>query len=304
MNRLKSISSSPTLRNYAQDASQRAVRPVADFLAPTVEVPTLYGKYKKYDAKHRFRRPNTRLVAGDKATRIGFTAEDADYVLTPRGLDFPIANLDKLESAELMNQAQYGADLLAEAASLDHEAEVIELALDAAGEGTDLNVTTGKPVDAVDEAILAVKKAARNGAGIGLLFGTGAYRLWKNSDKVKALFNGVAKLLKTPDLADTSGMLMFNPECRMSEMVIDNAPEGKAAEIDWLLDTGLFIFARNPNPTTMDSSFMKTFRLRGQWMKPDSYDFEDKRGEAIKYDWTGQPYVTNSGAIIRLNLGK
>ena len=41
MSRLSDISASPTLREYAQGAAQDAIMPVADFLAPTVEVATV-----------------------------------------------------------------------------------------------------------------------------------------------------------------------------------------------------------------------------------------------------------------------
>ena len=43
------------LKEFAQGAAQSAVQPVADFLAPTVEVPTSIGRYKIYTEKNRFR---------------------------------------------------------------------------------------------------------------------------------------------------------------------------------------------------------------------------------------------------------
>ena len=39
MSRFTNLSSDPLLRNFAKDASQAAIRPIADFLAPRVEVP-------------------------------------------------------------------------------------------------------------------------------------------------------------------------------------------------------------------------------------------------------------------------
>ena len=65
MSRLSDISASPTLREYAQGAAQDAIMPVADFIAPTVEVPTSVGRYKSYTEKNRFRipRPTSRKTA-------------------------------------------------------------------------------------------------------------------------------------------------------------------------------------------------------------------------------------------------
>ena len=54
MSRLSEISSSPTLREFAQGAAQSSIMPVADFLAPTIEVATSTGRYKVYTEKNRF----------------------------------------------------------------------------------------------------------------------------------------------------------------------------------------------------------------------------------------------------------
>ena len=54
MSRLSEISASPTLREFAQGAAQSAIMPVADFIAPTVEVATSVGRFKSYTEKHRF----------------------------------------------------------------------------------------------------------------------------------------------------------------------------------------------------------------------------------------------------------
>ena len=50
------------LREFAQGAAQSAVQPVADFLAPTVEVPTSIGRYKIYTEKKPFRPAGYRAV--------------------------------------------------------------------------------------------------------------------------------------------------------------------------------------------------------------------------------------------------
>ena len=64
MSRLSDISSSPTLREFAQGAAQSAIMPVADFLAPTVEVATSVGRFKCYTEKNRFRIPDTLRTLG------------------------------------------------------------------------------------------------------------------------------------------------------------------------------------------------------------------------------------------------
>jgi len=163
MNRLQSIGTNPVIRNFAKDSSQASVRRVASFLAPTVEVPTLTGKYKVYDAKHRYKRPVTKRAADGSVTRLGFTASDANYNLVPHALDFPIANVETLNDEGLLNQARYGTSLLADAAGLDHEAETIETALAAVGAGTDQNFAASgyDPIAYLDGIILSVIKLAK-----------------------------------------------------------------------------------------------------------------------------------------------
>lgn len=304
-NRLQSIGSNPTIRNFAKDASQAAIRRVASFLAPTVEVPTLTGQYKIYDAKHRYKRANTLRGIDGKATRIGFTADDASYILKPRALDFPIPNAEALNADELQNMAQYGTSLLADAAGLDDEGETIDLALATVGAGTDVNFLAANfdPIARIDTEIKNVMKLAKNGAGVRVLFGVSALERTKNNAQVLSRFNGTpaAKALKVPDMLDISKMLLGQPECDVAFMVQDTAAEGVAESINFLLDAAIIVFACNSTPNTMDPSFMKTFRLMGQWMKPGTYTSEDERDEVLKMDWYGKKVVTNSAAAIRLN---
>jgi hypothetical protein len=301
--RIESLGTNPVLRNFARDASQAAIRKVADFIAPGVDVPTLTGKYKVYDAKHRYKRPNTRRSPNGAVTRIGFTATDASYALEIKGLDFPITNVETLNDEGLLNQARYGTTLLADAAGLDHEAEVIEKALGAVGAGTDVNFEAANydPIKQIDALILDVVKIAKNGAGVRVLMGPTAELRLKNNDKVLSRFNGVAKALKVPTRADIQGMLITQPEVEVAMMVQDTAAEGQAEAINFLLDDAILIFACHPTPNTTDASFMKTLRLMGGWMKPGSYKSQDERDDVLKMDWMDQIVITNAAAAKRLN---
>jgi hypothetical protein len=301
--RLLNLGTNPVLRNFARDASQAAIRKVANFIAPGVDVPTLTGKYKHYDAKHRYKRPNTRRSPNGAVTRIGFSAQDLNYNLDVKALDFPITNVETLNDEGLLNQARYGTQLLADAAGLDHEAEVIEKALAAAGAGTDKNFEAAgyDPIKDLDAAILEVVKIAKNGAGVRVLMGPTAELRLKNNDKVLARFNGVAKALKVPTREDISAMLITKPEVEVAMMVQDTAEEGKDEVIDFLLDDAILIFACSATPNTADPSFMKTLRLMGGWMKPGAYKSTDERDDVLKMDWIDQVLVTNAAAVKRIN---
>lgn len=308
MSKLAKISASPTLAQYAQGAAQQAIQPVASFLAPTVDVPTSVGKYKAYTAKNRFRIPKTLRALGGRATTLEFDASDLTFNCQPHALDFPIDNLERLEEASIENSMREGASSIAEVAGLAHEYDVITKALAAAGAGTGkVWNSAADPVDDVDAAILAVLKAAKYGSlmGVGVLFGATAWKIFKNAAAVRSKFvvgNPKAGGVAIPTEEMAGQLFLGSPEIRTSFMVYDDAAEGLAEDIKFLLDGTVLIFARKDAPTRRDPSFMKTFRLMGQWMVPGSYVRDDGRVEVAKFDWSEDVQVTNSAAVVRLNI--
>ena len=311
MSRLSDISSSPVLREFAQGEAQSAIMPVADFLAPTIEVPTSVGRYKKYTEKDRFRIPNTLRSIGGRATELRFEVSDETYNCEPHALDYPVDNLERLESADLENALREGSVAVAEVAALAHEKSVIDAALAAAGEGTGKTWdASADPVADVDAAILDVIKAAKYGSlmGVGILFGATAWKVFKNQEKVRGRFvvgNGGGKAnlgLAVPTEQSASQMFIGSPDVRTSYMIYDSAAEGVAESVSFLLDTAVLVFARKDAPTRRDPSFMKTFRLMNKFMVPGSYMRDDGRVEVAKFDWSEDVKVTNSAACVRLNV--
>jgi hypothetical protein len=311
MSRLSDLSSSPTLREFAQGAAQSAIMPVADFLAPTVEVATSVGRFKCYSEKNRFRIPDTLRTLGGRAAELRFDATDATFNCEPHALDYPVDNLEQLEADGLENMLREGAVAVAEIAALSHEKAVIDAALSAVGAGTSKTWNAAAdPIADVDDAILSVIKAAKYGSlmGVGVLFGASAWKVFKNQDKVRGRFvvgNGRNKGdlgLAVPTEQSASQMFIGTPDVRTSYMIYDVAPEGKAENISFLLDTAVLIFARKEAPSRRDPSFMKTFRLMNEFMVPGSYMRDDGRVEVAKFDWSEDVKVTNSTACVRLNV--
>jgi len=311
MSRLSDISSSPVLREFAQGAAQSAIMPVADFLAPTIEVPTSVGRYKRYTEKDRFRIPNTLRTIGGRATELRFEVTDEIYNCEPHALDYPVDQLERLESQDLENALREGAVAVAEVAALAHEKSVIDAALAAAGAGT--GTTWGAaadPVAEIDAAILGVVKAAKYGSlmGVGVLFGASAWVRFKNADKVRGRFvvgrsvGGKGEGVVCPTEATATNLFVGAPEVRTSYMVYDDSAPGLADNVKFLLDDTVLIFARRPNPTRRDPSFMKTFRLMGKYMVPSSYLRDDGRVEVAKFDWSEDIRITNGAAVVRLNV--
>lgn len=313
MSRLSEISSSPTLREFAQGAAQSSIMPVADFLAPTVEVPTSTGRFKLYTEKNRFRIPSTLRSLGGRASELRFEVSDATFNCEPHALDYPVDSLEQLEAEGLENMLREGAVAVAEVAALAHEKAVIDAALQAVGAGDNKVWTSAAdPVADVDDAILEVIKAAKYGSlmGVGVLFGATAWKVFKNQEKVRNRFvvgggNGGqrGKLGLAVPTEDSAGqMFIGTPSVRTSYMIYDGAAEGLGEDIKFLLDSTVLIFARKEAPTRRDPSFMKTFRLMNKFMVPGSYARDDGRVEVAKFDWSEDVRVTNSAACVRLNV--
>jgi hypothetical protein len=308
MSKLANISSNPTLINFAQRAAQQATMPVADFIAPSVEVAIPTGFYKRYTDKSRFRVPDTRRPLHGRAAMIGSGAENVPYNLEPHALDYPIDQVEKLAEKDLLNSMQEGALILAESAGLAHEKRVVDAALAATGAGTEVTWSDAEdPIAYLDDVTLEVVKAAKYGSlmGVGIVFGAFAFKFVKNHPKVRSRFvvgNPKAGTTQTPTVENFGQLILGNPEVRASFMVYDDAPEGLDEDIQFVLDNTILVFARKQTPSRNDPSFMKTLRLMGQWMVPGSYQKEDGRGEVAKFDWHEQVVTTNASAGHRLNI--
>jgi hypothetical protein len=311
MSRLSDISASPTLREFAQGAAQSSIMPVADFLSPTVEVATSTGRFKQYTEKHRFHIPDTLRTLGGRAAELRFEVSDATFNCEPHALDYPVDNLEQLESEGLENMLREGAVAVAEVAALAHEKTVIDAALAAVGAGTSKTWNaSADPISDVDDAVLTVIKACKYGSlmGVGILFGATAWKIFKNQEKVRGRFvvgNGGGKAslgLAVPTEQSASQMFIGTPDVRTSYMIYDAAAEGKAESVSFLLETAVLVFARKEAPTRRDPSFMKTFRLMNKFMVPGSYMRDDGRVEVAKFDWSEDVKVTNSAACVRMNV--
>jgi len=166
--------------------AQSAVQPVADFLAPTVEVPSALAATKS--TRKESLRPAGH-VPRDWRTRdrVEFRRDRCDLYCQPNALDFPIDFLEQIEEAALTNALMEGATIVAEVAALCHEQSVINTAIASTTAGALAKTWSGSsgsdPIDDIDAQILNVIKAARYGSlmGVGVLFGAGAWRLFKNA---------------------------------------------------------------------------------------------------------------------------
>ena len=306
--RLAQLATSPLLQNFATTASQNAIRKVGQFIAPICEVPDLTFRYKKYTEQNRYRVPNTRRQPGGKATMLGFGVDDISLTLEPNALDFPIPNADQLSDEGLQYALMEGQTTLAEAAALTLENEIITMAqtnavASALSQAVDFTNPSVDPIAILDSLILAVAKAAKNGAPVKLLFGTTKFKQFRDNPNVRSRFvvsnrGGSGHVgIVSPTINDVSNLLFNNPEVDLSMMVVATSAPGTTSNIQFLLDSIVIVFASKSSPDRMDPSFMKTFARMGGFFRSSSYVTEDQRDQVLKMDWTTLPNVTNSTAV-------
>jgi len=312
----------PMLTEYAFGLRQSMLSPVANFIAPTVEVDTMIGRFKKYSRKHAFKIPETRRSVGGYATEITFGAEDGTYSCEAHAVDVPVDKLVEQETETLQNWMRGAADMAAEVAALQHEKRVIDLALAGINSGSTNatikpyhSTTPDDPVKKIDDYILECLKAARTGGttGIRVLFGATAWALIKNSPSIRnrvitsgaggpAVTGGPATAAPNVTIDTMKSLLFGNPECKLSMSVYDSAAPGVTDVPTFCLDTDVLIFPCNSNPTMFDPSFMKTFRLRGNWMTPGTYMRADQRVLVAKFDWVSDVQVVFGDGARRITV--
>ena len=307
MSKLEAITSNPIIKEFAQGVARSSIQPIADFLAPTVNVSKGVGHYKVYDAEaRRFQIPKTLRAVGGPATQIRFDQNDGTYQCVPRALDYPVDYLEQFEGEGLEDALKEAMVSVSELASLDHEKTVVDLAVKAVSQTAKTWNSDADPIADIDAAIRQIMLNICYGSlmDIGVLFGVDAWLIFKHHEKVrKDLPIGRASdNIQVVDQKAARAMLLGEPETRVSFMAYNSAAEGKDPNPAFILANDIFIFARKQQPTRRDPSFMKTFRLKNRYLVPGSYPREDGRGEVAKFDWSEDPKVCNTGAAVRLRV--
>ncbi len=302
---ISTVSSNPTLREYAQGAARQAIDPVAEFVSPTVEVSSSLGKFKIYDEKNRLYIPNTLFTPGGKATVLQFEKSDGNYNCDHHAIDIPTDDIEEMEEADLVATVQENSDDAADIAALAHAKQVIDMAYANAANTAKTWNTSADPIADLNAQIKAVLKAGR-GIGVRVLFGVDAWEIFMNHSKVAGKFivgngkSGAAYAI--PNHESAGSLLLGNPETHCSFMVHDANPQGQDPDIQFISGSKILIFAAKARPTRRDPSAMKTFRLRGRWMKPGTYRREDDRGTVTKMDWSEDTQVGNAAALKTLTI--
>lgn len=300
---IASLSSNPTLNTYIAGAGEQAKSAVADFIAPDVPVPTLMGKYKKWKAKEKLVIPETRRAMGSEGTFIDLTLDGATYDCSPHALNVGVDFQEETESNVVVNLIQAKARTAASLGGMAHEKRVLDKMLSGAtaGDAIDTTSTSTDVIKILNAQLLAVIKGAKGwGADMELrvLFGAGALYKVANHSSVLARYKQQSKSggFVAPTVSDIASMLMLAANAQVSLMVQDVNNNVDAEDVEFMLGDKVLVFASTPNPTDYDTSFMKTFRLMGQFMTPRYWAAPSGRQNFAGFDWSEDIQVGNASA--------
>ncbi len=298
--------SNPVLTNYAQGLAQDRRSALAEFIAPSVIVPSTVGHFKRYDEKNLYQSVSTDRAVGGPAKRVEFSASDPTYNCKPQALEITIDDSERDAAGEadpiLLEQAKTA--VLVNSAVVSHESNVL------AAIKSGLTAEAGKgnwsspdidPIDQIDEQINAIASST------GLLpnrlaLGLGAWYILRKNPKVKArvAYNKVAGF----NLQDFAACLL-NPalEIRLGTLVKDTTRFPKTGSYAGIVGDECFVFYGLGAPSTYDASFAKTFRGgAGGVDAVRVYRDEQARSDVLAVDWSVDIQVVATSVARRISV--
>lgn len=289
-------SSNPTLTNYAQGLAQDLSSALAEFLAPTVEVPSTIGRYKKFDDKNAFQVYTTARALGGRASRIEFETTDPTYNCQPQALEVPVddAERDAADADDPVRLDESKIKTLISSTTLSHEAAVVDKTISAVPAEAGLGVWSNPNVDPIAELDGLIEKISTDTGMMPnrIAMGIGAWRAFRSHPKVIARQPGATLIgLST---AQASAMLL-NPgvEIRVGVLSRDTTKFGTGANKQNIVGARLLIFLASVSPTQYDPSFAKTFTgRRGGITAVRTYREEGARSDIHAVDWSEDIQVT------------
>lgn len=299
MSQLVSSTLNPQLTTYARGQGF-AVDPVADILAPVVQVGSVRGQYKNWSDKNQFVTPNARRAIGGPASRIEFLATDDTYFCRPRALEIGIDDEERANGGIDIEMAKTGA-LLAQAGRARVE-DVVDVAFTRAADATPSWSTpsSGTPISDLNAQIEAIAIAC----GVmptDIVFGITAWRYFVAHNQVADRFK--TSIVNPDNVAAANLLLAPGIRLHVSASARDTTKPGATASKASKMAGNVLIFVREQNPSLYDASWIKTFRtdrtgIGGVRMYRD----ERNRSDILALDWSEDIKITNSDGGRRLTV--
>lgn len=294
------------LTNYASGIAQdKTAGSLANFIAPVVSTGIAHGQFKRYSEKNDFQVLDTSRAVGGTRKRIEFSADDPFFNCLPQGLETTIDDHERdLAGDGILNLQESKVRNLVGASILSHEKKVFD-AVKAAkaatgGSGVWSNAAID-PVSEIDAEIESIVNATGRMPN-RIVFGIGAWRIFRNHAKVIARQPGADLIGLTPGKAMS---LFLNPsmEFRLGILSADTTKFGAAKTAVQITGAEVFIFFGSDTPDQYDASFAKTFATR-EAMLDNVREYREERAASDVYfvDWSEDIQVTAAECGRRITL--
>jgi len=297
MGKRSQASANPTLTNYASGLAQDLSSALAEFLAPTVEVPSTIGQFKRFDDKNAFQVYETARAIGGKANRIEFETDDPNYNAKPQALEITVddAERDAADAEDPIRLDESKVKTLLSTTAVSHEVKVIAKTIGTLTPVAGLGVWSNPDIDPVAELdqLIDEMTVACGMMPNALALGVPAWRVIRNHPLIRQRQPGAELIGLTP--AQFASMLL-NPaiEIRIGVLSKDTTKFGKAAAKANIVGANVLTFIRSKNPTQYDPSFAKTFTGRRGGVTSVRTYREDPHNDVHLVDWSEDIQVTGS----------
>lgn len=297
------------LSNFAVGIGQDLQSALARFIAPIVATGTSGGQYKNYGDKNAFQVYDTLRAIGGQNRRIEFEATDPFFNCRPRGLEIAIDDDERNRAGKDDGAAQRQLEeakvkTLVSTCTLSHEVDVFAAALAGIAATGSVGEWSNAAKDPVDELDGLIEAIATNGGMMPnrIVFGLGAWRIFRNHPKVIARQPGAQLIGVTEDQA---AKMTLNPglSIRVGMLSRDTKKFGAAAAKVNVVGAEVLLFYASDSPTTMDPSFMKTFMPTATGVGAVmEYRDETRNSDVFKSNWSDDIEVVSTALARRVTL--
>lgn len=297
-----------TLTAYARGLSvEHAKRnDIAELFAPIVTCGSAAGTYNTFSDKNSMQSLDSRRPNGAAARRLRIEGTQVPFLLEPNAFAATISAYERQlaggdtnpEGLQMLRQSRINSLVGTQIRSrADTVMTAIKAAVSATGSIGVWSSATNNPIDDIDSQIEAISNAISMEPNF-IVFGTSAWRVFKNHPKVLAANDG-----RAVGLANAGSLFMAeNIQVRTAALSKDVNKFGAAKSAVNLVGAEVWIFYKEELPTLDDMSFAKTLRVRGDAVDSVQTYIEHGDVEVLSLNWTEKVIVPSTPSARRITL--
>ena len=296
-------SSNPILTNFAAGLAPELANPLAEFIAPTVQVQATIGHFKRFDDKNAFQIYDTSAAEGGDRRRIAFNASDPTYNCEPQGLETTISD-GELDAAgeDVLSLEQAKTRVLLGAAARSHNNKVFAKINAAVAAEANLGEWSNADIDPVAQIdkLIGDMAIATGMMPNRLILDIAAWLTFRDHPKIKSRLSGI-QVAVSPEQA--VGFFAAPLQIRIGAMPKDANKEGKSKSNVSITANQVYLFYASQNPDVYDPSFAKTFKGgRGGVESVGRGREATKPYDVLWVDWSEDVQVISSACGKRLSI--